>query len=83
MYVCVCLYISATLRTLLTEDALDEDEKFLRNYILGDEWKALTEKERARREKPTYRDIVGQEVDTSEDEEVRSLLALLVKKCKY
>jgi hypothetical protein len=47
--------VSATLRTLLTEDALDEDEKFLRNYVLGDEWKALTEKERSRRDKPTYR----------------------------
>jgi hypothetical protein len=96
-------YAAATLRTLLTEDALDEDEKFLRSYVLGDEWKVLTEKERSRRDKPTYRysvyllywykstntdkptyrDIVGQEVDTSEDEEVRGLLALLVQKYKY
>ena len=59
---------SQTLRTLLTEEAIDDDERFLRNYILGNEWKL--ESERERRENPSYDDIVGVGgVADSEDEE--------------
>jgi hypothetical protein len=39
---------------------LDDDEKFLRNYILGDQWKVEMDKERELTERPSYNDILGQ-----------------------
>jgi protein KRI1 len=53
----------------LSDEAVDEDEKFLRNYILGDQWKVEMDKERDLRERPSYNDILGEDVDTSEDED--------------
>jgi protein KRI1 len=66
---------SATLRTLLKDDDLDDDEKFLRSYVLGDQWKVEAEREKELANKPWYKDIVGPDVgaeevvDDEEDEE--------------